>query len=401
MSPLSRRRGAVVAGGLALGAATLLVLSLRHQAVGASESVPTPPSALASAPAPRALAPGERVIPVTTFVALRKDVPVILEGLGTVTPLATVTVKTLVDGRLDRVFFTEGQRVAKGELIALVDPRPFTIQLHTAEAALARDDAQLRNGKLNLGRYDALRKQDLIPQQQVDDQRATVEQLDAATRADKAQIETARLMLDYAHIKSPLDGVTGVRQVDPGNIVHPADATSIVVITQIDPIAVLFTLPQDDLPRIQAAMNEGKLPVDAFARDGVRKLGSGALLMIDNQVAAQTATIRLKAILPNPDRAMWPNAFAKARMRLTTVRGALVVPASAVQRGPSGSLVYVVAPDQTATPRPVEVASVVGELALVAKGLSDGDVVVSDGQNQLRPGSRVAARPSASARPSP
>jgi multidrug efflux system membrane fusion protein len=336
---------------------------------------------------------GDRVVPVSTAIATRKDVPVILEGLGTVTPLATVTVKTQVDGRLDKVLFIEGQAVKKGEVIALVDPRPFTIQLHTAEATLAKDDSQLKNGQLNLDRYDTLRKGNLIPQQQVDDQRALVAQLDATTRADKAQVENARLMLDYARITSPIDGITGLRQVDPGNLVHASDANGIVVITQVDPIAVLFTLPQDDLPRVQRAMHEGKVAVDAYARDGIQKLGTGELLLVDNQVNAQTATIRLKSVVPNPDHTLWPNAFVKARMHLTTVRGALVVPAAVVQRGPSGTFAYVVANDKTVSPHPVEVGSIEGDVAVIAKGLNEGDVVVTDGQNQLKPGSKVSARP--------
>jgi multidrug efflux system membrane fusion protein len=335
----------------------------------------------------------DRVVPVTTAIATRKDVPVILEGLGTVTPIATVTQKTQVDGRLDRVFFKEGQSVKKGEVIAQVDPRPFAIQLHTAEAALFRDEATLRNARLDLERYETLRKGNLIPQQQVDAQRTLVDQSDAATRADRAQIDAARLSLDYARITSPIDGVTGVRLVDPGNIIHAADATGIVIITQIDPIAVLFTLPQDELPRVQKALAKGKVPVDSYARDGVQKLATGELWLVDNQVNAQTATIRLKAVFPNPDHTLWPNGFAKARMQLTTITGALVVPAAVVQRGPGGAFAYVVAPDNIVTPRPIDVSSIEGDVAIIAKGLAEGDKVVSDGQNQLKPGARVAPRP--------
>ena len=346
---------------------------------------------------------GERVIPVTTAVVTRKDVPVILEGLGTVTPLATVTQKSQVDGRLERVLFTEGQAVKKGDVIAQVDARPFAIQLHTAEASRFRDDAQLRNGKLNLARYETLKQGNLIPQQQVDDQRTAVDQLEAAVRADGAQIESARLNLDYARITSPIDGVTGLRQVDPGNLVHAADTNGIVIITQIDPIAVLYTLPQDDLPRVQKALAAGKVSVESYARDGVQKLATGELLLVDNQVNAQTATIRLKAVFPNPDHALWPNAFVKARMKLTIMKGALVVPASVVQRGPNGTFAYVAAANNTVAPKPVEVQSIEGEQAVIAKGLSEGDVVVTDGQNQLKPGSKIAPRApaatTASARP--
>ncbi len=401
----------IVVAILVLAAFAGVALLVRHQMAGKAARATAAAGGAAGAPgasggaggsggpgAPGGGPPGgDRVVPVATAVAARKDVPVIIEGLGTVTPLATVTVKTQVDGRLDRVFFTEGQAVKKGDVIAQVDPRPFTIQLHNAEATLAKDESQLKNGQLNLDRYDTLRKGNLIPQQQVDDQRALVAQLDATTHADKAQVENARLMLDYARVTSPIDGVTGLRQVDPGNIVHPADPNGIVVITQVDPIAILFTLPQDDLPRVQRAMKDGKVTVDAFARDGIQKLGSGELLLVDNQVNAQTATIRLKAVVQNPDHTLWPNAFVKARMHLTTVKGALVVPASVVQRGPNGTFGYVVGNDKTVSPRPIEVTSIEGDVAMIGKGIAEGDVVVTDGQNQLKPGSKIQARPPSSA----
>lgn len=341
---------------------------------------------------PAGSAGGERAVPVATAIAARMDVPVIVEGLGTVTPLATVTQKTQVDGRLEKVLFIEGQTVKKGDVIALVDPRSFTIQLHTAEAALFRDDAQLRNGRLNLERYETLRKGNLIPQQQVDDQRTSVDQLEAAARTDRAQIEAARLNLDYARITSPIDGVTGLRQVDPGNLIHPTDVNGIVVITQIDPIGVLFTIPQDELPRVQKAMREGKVGVEAYGRDGLKSLSRGDLLLVDNQVNAQTATIRLKATFPNPDHALWPNAFVKARMQLTTLKGALVVPAAVIQRGPNGTFAYVVGKDNTVTSQPVDVGTIEGDVATITRGLAEGAVVVTDGQNQLKPGSKVAPR---------
>lgn len=343
----------------------------------------------------------ERVVPVATAVATRKDVPILIEGLGTVTPLQTVTLKTQVDGRLDRVLFTEGQAVKKGDVLALVDPRPFEIQLHTGEAALFRDDAQLRNAKLNLDRYQQLRAQNLIPQQQVDDQKTTVDQLEAATRTDKAQMESAKLNLDYARITSPIDGVTGIRQVDPGNLVHQSDTSGVVLITQIDPIGVVFTVPQDELMRVQKAMSEGKVKVDVYGRDGAKKIATGELLLIDNQINAQTATIKLKATFPNPDKALWPNGFVKARVELETLQGALTVPAAVIQRGPNGAFAYVVGPDKTVQPKPVEVSSIEGEQAIVTKGINEKDVVVTDGQNQLKPGSKISAREPGAMRPSP
>ena len=344
------------------------------------------------APAGSGSAGGERAVPVATAVVARKDVPVVVEGLGTVTPLAMVTQKSQVDGRLDNVLFVEGKPVKKGDVLALVDPRPFAIQLHTAEASLYRDEATLKNGQLNLERYDTLRKGNLIPQQQVDDQKTVVDQAEAAARTDRAQIESARLNLDYARITSPIDGITGVRLVDPGNLVHATDTTGIVVITQMDPIAVLFTIPQDELTHVQRALKDGKVPVDVYGRDGIKKISTGELLLIDNQVNAQTATIRLKAMFANPDNALWPNAFVKARMQMSTLKNALVVPASAVQRGPSGTFCYVVQPDKTVQSKPVEVGTVEGDVATIAKGLAENDVVVSDGQNQLKPGSKVSPR---------
>jgi multidrug efflux system membrane fusion protein len=337
----------------------------------------------------------DRIVPVMAIGAEKRDVPVYLEGIGNVAALKTVLLKSRVDGRLDRVAFKEGQRVRQGELLALIDARPFEIQLHLAEAQLARDTAQLRTARANLQRYDTVRKEKLIAEAQVDDQRGTVEQLEATLKADQAQIENAKLQIDYAHIASPIDGVTGVRLVDPGNIVHASDPSGIVLVTQLDPIAVLFTLPQDDLPRVAQEMARGQLTVDATSRDGSTVLGSGTVELIDNQINATTATIRLKAVLPNPKHVLWPNQFVKARLHLATRKDALVVPAAAVQRGPKGTFVYVVAqdkdkPDKTAEMRPVQVDSIEGETAVLAGGLRPGEQVVTEGQAQLRPGSRVS-----------
>jgi multidrug efflux system membrane fusion protein len=345
---------------------------------------------LASAAQDAGAAP--RAVPVKATKVVKKDVPVMVDGLGTVTPIKTVTVRTQVDGRLDKVSFTEGQFVKAGDLLALVDPRPFSIQLENAEASLLRDEANLKNAELNLGRYVNLRRENLIPQQQVDDQRSAVAQLDAATKADRAAIDSARLNLDYAHIKSPIAGVTGVRLVDPGNIVHASDTGGIVIVTQLDPIAILFTLPQDDLPRVQRAASQGKPHVAAFLRDSATRIAEGQLEVIDNQVNVQTATIRLKAVLPNPERHLWPNQFVRASLHVETIPGALVVAAAAVQRGPQGAFIYMVGADETASPRPVEIQSVQGEDAVVKSGLSPGELVVTDGQSQLRPGAKVTVR---------
>jgi multidrug efflux system membrane fusion protein len=334
-----------------------------------------------------------RPVPVAATAAVQKDVPIYLEGLGTVTALYTVTVKTQVDGRLDKMLFVEGQRVKKGELIALVDPRPFEAALHQAQGSVARDQATLVNAKLNLTRYDELSKENLIAMQQATDQKSMVDQLAATVMIDESQVETAKLNLAYAHIISPVDGVTGIRLVDPGNIIHAADTTGIVVITQLDPIAVIFTLPQDDLPAVSEAMGKGELGVDAFDRAGGAKLGTGKVLLIDNQINQTTATIRLKAVFPNPTAALWPNQFVKARLLLNTRKDAIVIPTPAIQRGPKGIFVYVIGADSTVSVRPVVIETTQGDQTLLTSGVKPGEQVVVDGQNQLRPGSKVSVRP--------
>jgi len=333
-----------------------------------------------------------RVVSVLVMPVERKDVPVWLEGLGTAQAWQQVAVRSQVDGRLEQVFFREGQTVRKGDLLAQIDPRAFEVQLHQAEGALARDRAQLEDVKLNLERYRTLKEQKLIPQQQVDDQAAQVGQSEGAVQVDLAAVESARLNLDYARIKAPIDGIVGVRQVDAGNFVRAADAAGIVVLTQLDPAAVLLTLPQDELPRIAAAQARGEVVVEAWSRDGQTRLGTGRLIVVDNQINQSTATLRAKAMLPNPARRLWPSQFVKARVLIETRRGALVIPAAAVQRGPQGSFVYVAASDHTAALRPVDIELVTGESALIRKGVSVGDEVVVEGQNQLRPGSPLSAR---------
>jgi membrane fusion protein, multidrug efflux system len=335
---------------------------------------------------------GSRPVPVAIAAVGRRDVPVYLEGIGSASALNTVSVRSQVDGRLERVFFKEGQAVKKGELLAQIDPRPYAISLHQAQAAAARDAAVLANGKLNLERYSTLRQQNLVPQQQVDDQRAQVAQLEAAVRLDQAQASAARLQLDYARVTAPIDGVTGLRQIDPGNLVRAADATGIVVIAQIDPIGVLFTLPQDELPRVVEKMAEGPVAVDALSRDGATTLGSGVISLIDNQINPSTATIRIKATFANEQRRLWPNQFVKARVLLATRKGALVIPTVAVLRGPKGPFVYVVAADQTVEQRPVQTSPGDGEVTIVEAGLTEGEQIVTDGQHKLKPGARVSSR---------
>ncbi len=338
----------------------------------------------------------QRPTPVLTAKVAQRDMPVTLEGIGSVAAFYTVTVKTQVDGRITDMPFREGQPVKKGDLLAQIDPRPFTIQLHAAEAAHARDLAQVKNAKLNLARYATLRKQDLVPTQQVTDQQAQVEQLGAQVRADETQEDSARLLLDWAKIVSPIDGVTGVRQVDPGNIVHPGDPTGIVVVTQLDPIAVLFTLPEDELAAVQRGMADGQLTVDAYSRDGMVKLATGKLEVVDNLINQATATAKLKAIFANPDHTLWPNQFVKARVQVSVRAQATVVPAVAVQHGPpnaqnpTGTFVYLVGADMTAQVQPIELQALEGDDAIVTKGLKLGDQIVVDGQSRLKPGGKVS-----------
>jgi multidrug efflux system membrane fusion protein len=337
-----------------------------------------------------------RPLAVTVAAVEQRDLPVYLEGLGAVVANRTVTIRTQVDGRLDQVLFREGQAVRAGQVLAQIDPRPYQIQLLQAQGAQARDQAQLDNARLTVKRDQQLIADHLIAPQQLDTDQAAAAQLEGVVRIDEAALQSARLALDYARVTSPIDGVTGVRLVDQGNFVRASDAGGLVVITELDPVAVIFSLPQDDLLRVSAQMGQGDLPVEAFARDGTTLLGTGKLALIDNQINQATSTLRLKATLPNPQHRLWPNQFVKARLRLSTRRGALVIPASAVQRGPSGPFVYVVDQGQVAAVRPVQVTPPQGDLAIVESGLAAGERVVADGQDQLRPGAKVAPREAAS-----
>lgn len=366
--------------------AVLLVAVLAVAAAGWAVRARTPTDRVQPAqPSEREARP----VPVKLAKSEAQDVPVWLEGLGTVAAWQQVTVRTQIDGRLEKVLFTEGQRVHKGDLLAQIDPRPFAAQLRQMEGAVARDRAQLKEAKLNLARYSELVKSKLVPEQQVDDQAALVGQGEGTVETDEAQIETAKLNLDYAHVRSPLDGVVGVRQIDPGNLVHVNDVNGLVVITELDPAALFVSLPEDVLPQITAAMARGPLRVEAWSRDGTAKLGEGTVAVIDNQINQATATLRLKCKLPNPERALWPNQFVKARVLVETREHVTVIGAAAVQRGPQGTFVYVAGPGNKAEPRPVRIALTVGELAIIEDGLAVGESVVTEGQSQLRPGAKL------------
>lgn len=334
-----------------------------------------------------------QAIPVAVETAKQVDLPVYLVGLGSVTPLYSVNLKSRVDGQLVQVNFREGQHVRKGELLAVIDPRPFQVALSQAKAQQFKDQAQLRDAKLNYQRYKDLYQQSgAMSQQQVDTQLATVDQLEGAVRADQAAIDNARLQLTYCHITSPIDGRIGLRQVDPGNIVHASDANPLLVITQLQPITVVFTLPQDQLPSVAQHMRAGALKVEAYSRDNQTKLTTGTLLTIDNQIDPATGTGKLKAEFTNPNNELWPNQFVNIRLQLETLKSALVVPAAAVLHGQQGTYVFVVKSDKTVEVRAVTVALSQNNVAAISNGVAPNEVVVTDGQDKLQAGSRVEPR---------
>jgi multidrug efflux system membrane fusion protein len=339
--------------------------------------------------------------PVVAVPAAQSDIDVIVNGLGTVTPLRTVTVRSRVDGELVRVLFEEGQIVKEGQLLAEIDPRQFQVQLAQAQGQLARDRALLENAQLDLERYRTLFKQDSIAKQQVDTQASLVRQYEGAIAVDASQVDNARLQLAYARITAPISGRIGLRMVDPGNIVRAGDTNGLVVITQLQPVAVLYTVPQDLLPAVMKRLQEGKtrgdeIVVEAWDRDQKAKLGQGALASADNQVDPQTGTVKLKAQLPNQDGALFPQQFVNVRMQLDTLHDAIVVPSAAVQRGAQGMFVYVVQPDKTVALRTVKLGPLDGQRQAIAEGLAPGELVVTDGVDRLRPGAQVEV---ASARP--
>ena len=359
-------------------------------------SAPSPAAAAGATKGGARGAPGGPT-PVVAAAATQGDVDVIVNGLGTVTPLRTVTVKTRVDGELVRVLFEEGQLVKQGQLLAEIDPRAFQVQLQQAEGQLARDQALLENARLDLERYQTLFQQDSIAKQQVDTQASLVRQYEGAIRMDVSQVDNARLQLAYARITAPINGRLGLRLVDPGNIVHTGDQSGIVVITQLEPISVLYTVPQDLLPAVMKRLQSGDaIGVEAWDREQKAKLADGMLASADNQVDPQTGTVKLKARFTNSDRGLFPNQFVNVRMKLDTLHDTVIVPAAAVQRGAQGMFVYVVQPDQTVALRTVKLGPAEGPRQAIAEGLRPGEMVVTDGTDRLRPGSPVEV---ASARP--
>ena len=332
----------------------------------------------------------QTVVPVAVATAERRDVPVYLKGLGSVTASNTVSVKSRVDGQLAQVNFKEGQHVNTGELLAVIDPRPFQVALDQAQANFFRDQAQLKDAQLNYERFKSLLDESgAMSQQQVDTQKAAADQLEGAVRADQAAIDNAKLNLLYSHITSPISGRVGLRLVDAGNMVHAADANPLLVITQLQPIAVVFTLPEDSLLTVSQHMHQSTLPVEAYSRDDLTRLATGKLLTIDNQIDQSTGTGRLKAMFDNPDDALWPNQFVNVRLLLETHKDSIVIPSVAVQTGPQGSYVFTVKPDNTVAVSPVKVSFTQNNVASIASGVTPGDVVVVDGQDKLQAGSKV------------
>jgi len=286
----------------------------------------------------------------------------------------------------------EGQDVREGELLIEIDSRPFQVQVEQLQAQLFRDQAQLRDAMLNLERYQALLPSGSIAQQQVDTQRALVDQLEGTVRNDQAQIDAAKLNITYSHITAPFRGRVGLRQVDPGNIVHAADTNPMLILTQLQPIAVIFTLPEDVLPQVAQQMRQRPLEVDAFSRDDQTKLGTGKLLTIDNQIDPTTGTAKLKAVFDNKENKLWPNQFVNAELLVETRKNSIVVPTAAILRGPQGAYVYAVNPDKTVQDKPVTIALTQGDVTVVSNGVNPGETVVTDGQDKLQRGSRIEPR---------
>lgn len=331
-------------------------------------------------------------IPVGVAPAQSQDLPVYINGLGSVQAFNTVVVKTRLDGQLVEVNFKEGQEVQKGDLLAVIDPRPYQVALSQAEATLFKDKSALADAQLNAERFDGLFKQGIIPQQQNDTQKSLVGQLEGSVRSDQANIDTVKLNLTYTRITAPVSGRVGLRQVDVGNMVHAADANGLLVITQLHPIAVIFNLPEDNLVNVAQHMRKGSLDAEAYSRDDQTKLATGKLQTIDNQIDLTTGTGKLKAVFDNHESALWPNQFVNIHLLLETRKNATVVPSAAVQRGPQGTYVFVVKPDSTVDLRKIVPGLSVGNITSITSGVNPGEKVVTDGQDKLQAGSKVEVR---------
>ncbi|MGO9679760.1 MAG: MdtA/MuxA family multidrug efflux RND transporter periplasmic adaptor subunit [Candidatus Sulfotelmatobacter sp.] len=338
----------------------------------------------------QAAAPG--AVSVAVARVQQQNVPVYLVGLGSVTAFYTANIKSRVDGQIMRVNFQEGQTVKEGDLLIVIDPRPYQVQLEQMQAQIFKDQATLRDARLNLDRYTTLIPSGSIAQQQVDTQKSLVDQLDGQVRTDQAQIDNAKLQLVYCNITAPFTGRVGLRQVDPGNIVHAADTNPMLILTQLQPIGVIFTLPEDQLPTVAQHMKNSTLLVEAYSRDDQTKLATGKLLTIDNQIDQTTGTAKLKAVFDNKDNQLWPNQFVNANLLLETRKNSTVVPTAAILRGPQGAFVYAVKADKTVEARPVTISVAQGNTTVITSGVNPGDMVVTDGQDKLQTGSTIEPR---------
>jgi multidrug efflux system membrane fusion protein len=331
-------------------------------------------------------------VPVVVATARRGDLPVYFNGLGTVTAFNTVTVRSRVDGQIVKINFTEGQTVHAGDALVEIDPRPYQVQLEQAEGQLAKDQAQLQDVKVDYDRYQQLFKEGVVPKQQVDTQQAQVGQFLGSIKADQAAIDNAKLQITYSHITAPITGRVGLRLVDMGNIVHATDTTGLLVITQLQPIAVIFSLPQDQLSQVMSKLHGAQLPVEAYDRDDTTKIATGKLLTIDNQIDTTTGTYKLKSEFGNEKNTLFPNQFVNIHLLVDTKHNVTIVPSTAVQRGPQGTYVYLAQKDNSVKIRPVTMALTSGNSVGITKGLQAGDVVVVDGQDKLQDGSKIDAR---------
>lgn len=326
-------------------------------------------------------------VPVVVATAHRGDLPVYFNGLGTVTAFNTVTVRSRVDGQIVKINFTEGQFVKEGDALIEIDPRPFQVQLEQAEGQLAKDQAQLKDAQVDYERYQLLFKEGVIPKQQLDTQQAQVGTFEGSIKADVATIDNAKLQITYSHITAPISGRVGLRLVDMGNIVHATDTNGLLIITQLQPIAVLFSLPQDQLPEVLGKMrSDRQLAVDAYDRDNSEKIATGKLLTIDNQIDTTTGTYKLKAVFDNTKDELFPNQFVNIHLLVDTKKNVVLVPTTAILRGPQGTYVFGVNSGNAVAVKNVKVADTTGSLSGISSGLTDGDVVVVDGQDKLKDG---------------
>lgn len=342
---------------------------------------------------PKATPTAAPFVPVTAAHARKGDLPIVLEGLGTVTPINTATIHTQVQGALDSVDFVEGQNVKRGDVLAKIDPRVFEAQVDQAEAALARDQAGLKNSQVNLARTQPLAARGFATQQLLDTQNSQVAQSQGTVALDKAALEAAQTQLSYTTITAPFDGITGIRHIDPGNIVHPTDATGLVTLTQLEPISIIFTLPSTDIPDVQKAIASGEALVDAYDAANTHKLDHGSLMLIDNQVDASTGTVRLKASFPNERKNLWPGSFVNVHLTIAIRHDAVTVPLTAVQQGPNGAFVYVVDANHVVSARDIKAGQSREDKVLVDQGLSGDETVVTAGQYRLKPGTSVEVVP--------